>query len=126
MAMPGSTRATAASAIASFSCCWSADLAAKPGSNRALPATDGRAAVDLLEQAALVEDLEVAPDGHVRHAELAHEVGDPDGAVLADPIEDQGLSLAREHHDTAPGSVPGSFATLATSSAFFRPACPKD
>ena len=47
-----------------------------PGSNRALPVERGRAAVDLLEQAALVEDLEVAADGHVRHAELADEVGD--------------------------------------------------
>ena len=53
--------------------------------------------MDLLEQPALVEDLEVAPDGHVRDAELAHEVGDPDRAVLADAIEDECLALAREH-----------------------------
>ena len=83
--------------MASFSLCWRADLAAKPGSNRALPADGGRAAVDLLEQPALVEDLEVAPDGHVRHAELADEVGDTDRAVLADPVEDECLTLPSEH-----------------------------
>ena len=37
MAVPGSTRAAAASAIDSFSPCWRADLAANPGSNIALP-----------------------------------------------------------------------------------------
>ena len=56
-----------------------------------------RAAVDLLEQAALVEDLEVASHGHVRHAELARKVGDADGAGLADPVEDQCLALPCEH-----------------------------
>ena len=86
--------------MASFSACWSADLAANPGSNRALPATDGRAAVDLLEQAALVEDLEVAPDGHVGDAELAHEVGHADRAVLAHAIEDERLPLPSEHQCT--------------------------
>ena len=65
-----------------------------------MPAIDGRAAVDLLEQAALVEDLEVAADGHVRHAELADEVGDADRAVLADPVEDECLALTREHQAT--------------------------
>ena len=55
--------------------------------------------MDLLEQAALVEDLEVAADGHVGHAELAHEVGDADGPVLAHAIEDERLTLAREHQD---------------------------
>ena len=59
-----------------------------------------RAAVDLLEQAALVEDLEVAPDGHVGHAELAHEVRDAHGAVLAHAVEDECLTLAREHQGT--------------------------
>ena len=97
MAMPGSTSAAAASAMASFSACWSDDLAAKPGSNRALPGDGGRAAVDLLEDALVVEDLEVAPDGHVRHAELADEVGDADGALLPDPVEDDRLALTREH-----------------------------
>ena len=96
-AIPGSARPTAASAMASFSLCWSADLAAKPGSNRAVPGDRGRPAVDLLEQPALVEDLEVAADGHVGHAELADEVGDPDRAVLADAIEDERLALARKH-----------------------------
>ena len=56
--------------------------------------------MDLLEQPALVEDLEVAPDGHVGHAELAHEVGDPHGPVLAHAIEDECLTLAREHQGT--------------------------
>ena len=56
--------------------------------------------MDLLEQAALVEDLEVAPDGHVGDAELADEVGDPDRAVLADAVEDECLALAREHQAT--------------------------
>ena len=83
--------------MASFSLCWSADLAANPGSNRAVPGDRRRPAVDLLEQPALVEDLEVATDGHVGDAELAHEVGDPDRAVLADAIEDECLALTREH-----------------------------
>ena len=61
-----------------------------------------RAAVDLLEQAPLVEDLEVAADGHVRHAELADEVGDADRPVLADPVEDEGLALAGEHQYAIP------------------------
>ena len=56
--------------------------------------------MDLLEQAALVEDLEVAADGHVGHAELAHEVGDAHGAVLAHAVEDERLTLAREHQET--------------------------
>ena len=86
--------------MASFSLCWSADLTAKPGSNRAVPGDRRRAAVDLLEQPALVEDLEVAADGHVRDAELAHEVGDADRAVLADAVEDEGLALTREHQAT--------------------------
>ena len=57
--------------------------------------------MDLLEQASIVEDLEVATDGHVGDAELAHEVGDPDRAVLADAIEDEGLALSGEHQRTA-------------------------
>ena len=99
---------TAASAIASFSGCWRRDLAANPGSNRALPGERRRAAVDLLEQAPLVEDLEVAADGHVRHAELAHEVGDPHGPVLADAFEDQRLALSGEHVRHPPPGPPGS------------------
>ena len=53
--------------------------------------------MDLLEQAPLIEDLEVATDGHVGDAELAHEVRDPHRAVLAHAVEDEGLSLTREH-----------------------------
>ena len=101
IAIPGSTRATAASAMASFSALLERRTSPRsPGSKRALPAIDGRPAVDLLEQAALVEDLEVAPDGHVRDAELADEVGDADRAVLADAVEDECLTLAREHQRT--------------------------
>ena len=71
-----------------------------------------RAAVDLLEKAALVEDLEVAPDRHVRDAELAHQVGDAHGAVLADAVEDQGLTLPGEHQAaTAPCHVDASART---------------
>ena len=93
-AVPGSIRPTAASTIASFSASWRADLAAKPGSNRALP---GRAVAPpwtFSIRPALVEQLHVAPDRHVRHAQLADEVGHPDAAVLADAIEDVGLTLA--------------------------------
>ena len=95
--MPGSTSRAASVAIAAFSTCWSADLATNPGSYEARPEISGRAAVDLLEQAVVVEDLEVAADRHVRHAELAREVGDPDGAALADPVEDECLALAGQH-----------------------------
>ncbi len=61
--------------------------------------------MDLLEQPALVEDLEVAPDRHVRHAELADEVGDPDRTVLADAIEDERLALARQHQAAPTQSI---------------------
>ena len=97
IAIPGSTSATAASAMASFSLCWSADLSGEARLEQGGSCDRGRAAVDLLEQTALVEDLEVATDGHVGHAELAHEVGDPHGAVLAHAVEDERLTLAREH-----------------------------
>ena len=53
--------------------------------------------MDLLDQPALVEDLQVAPDGHVRHAEFTDEVGDAYGPVFAHAVEDERLSLAREH-----------------------------
>ena len=72
--------------------------------------------MDLLEQPALVEDLEVAADGHVRDAELAHEIGDADRAVLADAVEDEGLALAREHQRTHLATTePSVDAQLATS-----------
>ena len=51
-----------------------------PARTGRLPASVGRPAMDLLEEAALVEDLEVAPHGHVGDAELADEVRDADGA----------------------------------------------
>ena len=97
IAMPGSTSATAASAIASFSLCWRADFSGEAGLEQGGAGDRRRAAVDLLEQSPLVEDLEVAPDGHVGDAELAHEVGDPDRAVLAHAVEDEGLALTGEH-----------------------------
>ena len=84
----GSTRAAAASAMASFSSCWSADLVAKPGSKSAFPAAAVAPPWTFSSEAALVEQLEVAPDRHVRHAELAHEVRHPDATVVADPFQD--------------------------------------
>ena len=54
-------------------------------------------AVHLLEQAAVVEQLQVAPDGHIRHAQLAGEVRYTDSTVLADALQDQRLALACEH-----------------------------
>ena len=44
-----------------------------------------------------MEDLQVAADGHVRDAQDLDEVGNPYRAILADPLEDQRLSLPREH-----------------------------
>ena len=49
---------------------------------------------------ALVEDLQVAPDGHVGNAQLADEVRDAHGPVLAHAIEDERLTLSREHQET--------------------------
>jgi hypothetical protein len=45
----------------------------------------------------LLEDLEVSPNGHVRDAEVAGQIGHADRARLANAIEDEGLTLAREH-----------------------------
>ena len=70
-------------------------MAANPGSNRALPSSAVAPPWTFSMQAAVVEQLEVAPDGHVRHAELADEIRDPDPAVLADAVEDVSLALAR-------------------------------
>ena len=50
--------------------------------------------MDLLDQAPVVEQLEIAPDGHVRDAEIPRQVRDPDPAVLADAVEYQRLALA--------------------------------
>ena len=77
-------------------------MAANPGSNEARPGEGGGAAVDLLQQPVLVEDLEVAPDGHVGDAELARKLGDADRAGLADPVEDERLALAGEHRTPLP------------------------
>ena len=78
-------------------------LGREPGLEQRRARDRRRPAVDLLEQPALVEDLEVAADGHVGHAELAHEVGDPDRAVLADPVEDECLALPSEHRSRVTG-----------------------
>ena len=51
--------------------------------------------MDLDDEALVVEQLEVAPDRHVRHAEVADKVGHPDPAILAHTLEDVGLALAR-------------------------------
>jgi hypothetical protein len=53
--------------------------------------------MDLLEQTALIEDLEIAADGHVGDAELAHKVCHTDRAVLSDTIKDECLALPGEH-----------------------------
>ena len=83
----------------------------EPGLVRGEARERGRAAVDLLEEAVLVEDLEVAPDGHVRHAEVARELGHADGTGLADALEDEGLALTSEHRLRSAGPRPvGSFA----------------
>jgi hypothetical protein len=51
--------------------------------------------VDLFDQAALVQQFHIASDRHVGHAQVTDELGHPDAAVLADAIEDVGLTLAR-------------------------------
>jgi hypothetical protein len=51
--------------------------------------------VHLLDEPAVVEKLEVAPDRHVRDAELADEVGDAHRAVLTDAFQDPSLALSR-------------------------------
>ncbi len=55
----------------------------------------------LLQEPAIAEDLQVAPDRHVGDAELAGQLRDPDRTVLADPLEDPGLALAGEQHAAA-------------------------
>ena len=96
-AIPGSTSLAATAAIAAFSACWRADLVMNAGLVAGEAGGRRGAAVHLLEEPLLVEDLEVAADGHVRDLELADEVRDPDRADLADAIQDQRLALASEH-----------------------------
>ena len=60
----------------------------------------GRPAVDLLEETALMEDLQVAADGHVGDTEIADEVGHTYGSVLPDTVKDEGLALSRKHQAT--------------------------
>ena len=69
--------------------------------------------MDLLQEAALVEDLEVAAHRHVGHAELADEVRDADRSVLADAIQDERLALSREHQRTV--SMPSRRVTMDTA-----------
>ena len=66
---------------------------------------DGRRApVHLLQQPLVMQDLEIAPDGHVRHAQLAHEVRHAHGPVGTQPIEDVRVSLTRQHQFPPRGS----------------------
>ena len=53
--------------------------------------------MDLFEQATIVQHLEIAANRHVRDAECPHEIGNPNGSVLTDTIEDECLALPREH-----------------------------
>jgi hypothetical protein len=55
-----------------------------------------RAAVHLLQHALAGERVEVTADRHVRHAELAGQLVDPDTAPAANLVEDQGSPLLRE------------------------------
>ena len=63
-----------------------------------------RAPMNLDQQAPLVKGLEVAPDRHVRHAELPHEIRDADGPALANAPEDEVLALVREESSTPVGT----------------------
>jgi hypothetical protein len=56
--------------------------------------------MDLLQETAIVQDLEVATDRHVGHAELADQVRHPHATVLPDALQDQGLALTRQHDAT--------------------------
>ena len=60
--------------------------------------------MDLLEEPSLLEDLQVPANGHVRHAELADEVGDADGPVLADAVQDDRLALTCKHQCAVSGA----------------------
>ena len=78
IAIPGSTSRAAAAAIAAFSASWRVGLGGEAGLVQgerreiavAPPCT-------LTSEPALVEGLEIAPDGHVGHAEVPHELRDP-------------------------------------------------
>jgi hypothetical protein len=63
--------------------------------------------VHLLQEASCLEDLQIAPDGHVRHLELAHEVRHANRANLSDALKDQGLALPSEHLPSSPASCGG-------------------
>ncbi len=62
--------------------------------------------MDLLEQTALLEDLEVTANGHVRHAEFSDEIGDADRSDFANAIEDERLALPGEHQSRVPSASP--------------------
>jgi len=99
-AIPGSASATAASAIASFSLLLECRLRREAGFEQGVTGDRGRPAVDLLEETALMEDLQVAADGHVGDTEIADEVGHAHGSVLPDTVKDEGLALSRKHQAT--------------------------
>jgi hypothetical protein len=50
--------------------------------------------MDLLEQAAFVQELQVAPDGHVGDTQRLHKIGHANSTVLAYLLENQSLALA--------------------------------
>ena len=72
-------------------------LGGEPGLEQGAARQGRGTAVDLLEQAAVVEQLEVAADSHVGDAEVPGELANADAAVLADALQDQGLALTGKH-----------------------------
>ena len=65
------------------------------------------AAVDLDQVALALERLEVAAHGHVRDAELAHQVRDAHGPIGLEPLEDVGVALRSQHWLDAPSAWTG-------------------
>ncbi len=94
IAVPGSTRVDRGVGDRLLLGLLEGRLGGEAGLEQGAPGQGGRAAVDLLDQAPLVEELHVPPDRHVRDAQVPDEVGDPDAAVLAHPFEDVRLALA--------------------------------
>jgi hypothetical protein len=58
--------------------------------------------MDFLDQAALVEELQIAPDGHIRDAERTHQIGYPYGTLLAHALKNQSLPLAGQSRPLGP------------------------
>ncbi len=53
--------------------------------------------MNLLQQPAIMQDLEIAADGHIGDTEGADQVCNANRAFLADPIQDERLALPRKH-----------------------------